>query len=87
MCDTTLTHPDDKMASEFERRGSGMKNRWICIFLAALLLLTAAGCGNKEAQQTAEPAPPAQAAPLTQAMFFLQSGFATRLPTAPSEFR
>ena len=38
-----------------------MKNRWICIFLAALLLLTAAGCGNKEAQQTAEPAPPAQA--------------------------
>ena len=38
-----------------------MKNRWICIFLAALLLLTAAGCGNKETQQTAEPAPPAQA--------------------------
>ncbi len=38
-----------------------MKNRWICIFLAALLLLTAAGCGKKEAQQTAEPDPPAQA--------------------------
>lgn len=35
-----------------------MKSRWMCIFLAALLLLTAAGCGKKQTQQTAEPAPP-----------------------------
>ena len=38
-----------------------MKNRWMCIFLAALLLLTAVGCGKKETQQTAEPATPVKA--------------------------